>query len=159
MRFQNAVRNRYDWRGIARTLAIYLATLCPTAAMLAALIVSIFAAQRFPISKCLAVTAVYVLGFLGTAALGHLGATAILSAVRSKVLARRAWPVPVACGVGFSILVITGCVEQTTDVVERWVGHAHGDLLIAGSSTAWSALATAAVITVDRLLGRPKTMP
>lgn len=137
----------------ARSLAIYLVTLCPIALLLGMMFVSIDRAARIPLWDSLADVAVYVLGFLASGAVGHLCATIVLPPVRSKALASRSWAFPVACGIAFSLATAT-CVEATTDVLGRWLGHAYENTMVAATATAWSAIATACVIGVEALICR-----
>lgn len=137
----------------AHPLRVYLVTLCPIALLIGMLVDSIGHAARLSLSDRLAETAAFVLGFLATGAIGHICATIVLPPVHSKILASRPWAFPVACGVAFSLVTAT-CVEATTDVIGRWLGHAYENTMVAVTATVWSAVASACVIGVDALICR-----
>lgn len=137
----------------AHSLRVYLVTLCPIALLLGMLVDSIGHAARMSPADRLAETATFVLGFLAAGAIGHICATIVLPPVRSKILASRPWAFPIACGIAFSLATAT-CVENTTDIIGRWVGHAYEDAMVATTATAWSAIATASVIGVDAIICR-----
>jgi hypothetical protein len=86
-------------RFTARSLAIYLGTLCPIALLLGMMVVSIDRAARIPLRDSRADVAAYVLGLLATGAIGHIFATIVLPAGTFK-------------SVGESRLGLSGCLRH-----------------------------------------------
>jgi hypothetical protein len=141
-----------SWRGTARPLGIFVATLCPVAVLLGLLICSIGLGARVPLHVAAADAGIYVLGFLVTACIGHVVTTWFLPAARSKLLTGCAWSFPFICGIAVSIA--TTLVEPTTDVLGGFFGHRYENALAAGGVIFWSAIATAVVLGVDWLFCR-----
>ena len=137
------------------TLGVFTATLCPIGALIGMVLCGIAQGARIPFEDAAFDAALYVLGFLVTATIGYAVATGLLPAARSKLLGRRSWRLPVVCGVAVSCAATL--IEQTTDVLGGFIGHQHGNLMLAGSAIFWSAMATAMVLGIDALIFRWST--
>ena len=59
---------------------------------------------------------------------------------------------PTACALVFCAFALSGAVENSTDIVQRWVSHRFGLMLFPASAFAWSFLGTLVVAASDRLV-------
>ena len=134
------------------TLGIFIAILCPIAALFGMIVCGIEQGARVPLHDAIADAAIYVIGFIVTASIGHIVAVRLLPAARSKLLAGRTWRFPVICGIAVSCAATL--VEPTTDVLAGFFGHNNDNAVAAGGAIFWSAMATALVLGTDWLLCR-----
>lgn len=134
------------------TLGVFVATLFPIAALLGMLVCGIEQGARVPFEYAAVDAAIFVLGFLVTATVGHAAATGFLPAARSTLLAGRTWRFSVVCGIAVSLAA--PLAETTEDVLGGFFGRRYGYVLLAGGAIFWSAMATAMVLGIDWLLCR-----
>jgi len=135
-----------------RSTGVFALATCPTAALVGAVIYQFTQMDGAPGSIAEAVR--YAAWFVGLSIVGYLLAMTAFGGHRSRADGRRWWMLPLSSGLFFSLFLVW-FVEGTTDVVGQHLGY-RGLWVLVASMIFWSALATAALIGLDRSLHRSR---